>query len=198
MPRRGWSTVQVPDGVAIDSRTTSAICEVADEGVSTTQGNSEESSRVSGWPSCRSFGRVRPNIPGTSGGVEEGEVSDPSASGGRAQREPSWNVQKRIGYCHEEVARAQEVLTQAQAKLQSEEQALVEAKLVWPHSRPNQWRRGRVFLQLCQPILLTSWRSCEFGDTICVPNCSVQSEVGERETGSRPRVYRIPLSIWSL
>ena len=34
----------------------------------------------------------------------------------------------RIGSCREEVARAQEVLTQAQAKLQSEEQALVEGE----------------------------------------------------------------------
>ena len=71
-------------------------------------------------------------------------------------------------------------------------------------SRPNQWRRGRTFLQLFQPILPTSWRSCELACKscdgripICVPNCSVQGEVGERETGSRPRVYRIPLSIWS-
>ena len=73
--------------VAIDSRTTSAICEVADEGVSTTQGNSEESSRVSGWPptvvrsAWPATGRSDP-IPHTSEGVEEGEVSDPSASGG--------------------------------------------------------------------------------------------------------------------
>ena len=77
------------------------------------------------------IGRSRPYIPCPSGGIEEAKAQ--SQARPVEERIASSKVfieraKKRIGICQEEVARAQQVLSKAQAKLQSEEQGLAEGE----------------------------------------------------------------------
>ena len=125
--------------VAIDPRTTSAVCIVADEGTNSTEGTRKESSRVSGWPSTvfRSAGSSPRRKLSPTREYEWQSWRQPwqrwasptpltrpfrrrrfrsmcvQCTSALHQRKLSWNMR-------EEVVQAQEVLAQAQAKLPSE------------------------------------------------------------------------------
>ena len=102
------------------------------------------------------------------------------------QREPSWNVHRR-GL--DLVAKKWPVHRRFSRRLKrscnQRSKFWLKAKLVWQHSRPNQWRRGSMFLQLCQPILPELPCVLRIATGVCVLNCSVQSEVG-RERYRKP------------
>ena len=95
-------------------------------------------------------------------------------------------AKKRIGICQEEVARAQQVHSKAQAKLQSEEQGLAEgeARLADLIAESEGSRVEGVPQELRE----------ENSD---VPSCSPELEAAKRGNASRPGICRIPLSIWS-
>ena len=231
MLRRGWSTVQVPDGwlqlirgprpqsvkwpTKGHPRQQRGVVEglrmaahsqvsVATTGRSCLQRTSTNG-KVGGGP--WQLWRVRPNIPVTFGGVEEGEVSDPKCIRWTSvlhQREPSWNVHRRgLDLCREEGpctggSDAGSSVVAITSKPWSK------AKLVWPHSRPKQWRRGRTFFQLCQPTLheLAELRACV--QELRRENTNLRSELQRTEQSGRERdrkqarVCRFPLWIWSL
>ena len=122
MPRRGWSTVQVPDGWLQQSSGSQVASPQGVRGPPPGEVVSNARARVTkiGGSSGR-IGRIRPEaLKKAKALTHVRPVDERIASIDRAK--------KRIGSCREEVVRAKEVLAQAQAKLQSEEQSLVEGE----------------------------------------------------------------------
>ena len=56
----------------------------------------------------------------------QGQAQVRQSKTGSLQRRFSLSVRRHVNVCHEEVSRAQEVIAQAQTKLQSEEQGLID------------------------------------------------------------------------